>query len=215
MDLKTLCEKYSPYDHRSRLEKVFRDFDRVLVTSSFGTTSAILLHHLQQVQPEHPVVFIDTKFHFGETHRYKNTLSEQLGLNVLSIVPNRNENQFTEMDYTWAYQPDDCCYVNKVRPIDNLKKTHDVWISGMIGGASNTRKDLPIFREKDGIIRFYPFIDMTEEDAYYYRIVNELPTHPLEGKGYHSVGCTHCTRPGAGREGRWTGFKKTECGLHF
>ena len=96
MDTKTLCEKYSPYDHRKRLETLFEDFDRVLITSSFGTTSAILLHLLQQVQPEHPVVFIDTKFHFNETHRYKNILSEQLDLNVLSIVPKSNENQFTQ-----------------------------------------------------------------------------------------------------------------------
>ena len=215
MDLKTLCEKYSPYDHRTRLEKVFSDFDRVLVTSSFGTTSGILLHHLHKVQPEHPVIFIDTRFHFNETIRYKNMLSEQLNLNVLSIVPKPNENLFTEMDYTWTHQPDSCCFVNKIRPIDGLKKTHDLWISGMIGGMDRTRKDLPIFREKDGIVRFYPFIDMTEEDAYFYRIVNELPTHPLNEKGYSSVGCTHCTQPGTGREGRWAGFKKTECGLHI
>lgn len=213
MELKTLCERYSPYDHRKRLETLFDEFDRVLVTTSFGATSATLLHLLQKVKPGHPVYFVDTKYHFRETLEYRQKLMSKLKLNIQSVVPKPNENFFTQLDYTWSYQPDACCYVNKVQPLEDLKASHDVWISGMVGGSQN-RKNLPIFQMKGNILRFYPLIDMTEEEAYYYRMVYDLPEHPLQSKGYASIGCTHCTRPGEGRSGRWTGFNKTECGLH-
>lgn len=214
-NLKTLCENYSPYDHRKRLEELFRDFDRVLITSSFGTTSAILLHLLHQVKPDHPVHFIDTKYHFAETHLYKRDLTRKWGLNVVPVYPKKNENRFTRMDYTWTYEPDSCCEMNKVQPLEGLKKEHDVWVSGMLGSGNSFRETLPMFREEKDIIRFYPLIDMSPEEAAGYRIIHELPEHPLESKGYGSVGCEQCTLRGEGRDGRWIGFNKGECGLHL
>ncbi|MEL7533532.1 MAG: phosphoadenylyl-sulfate reductase [Bacteroidota bacterium] len=214
MDTKTLCADYAPYDHRERLEKLFRDFDRVLITSSFGTTSAILLHFLHQVRPDHPVHFIDTGYHFLETHQYRETLSQEWGLNVVTVRPKANEHNFTRLDYTWTYQPDSCCFVNKVSPVEKLKESHDVWISGMIRGTSANRKNVPLFKESNGIMRFYPLADMDPEEAQYYNYMHELPDHPLKDRGYGSVGCTHCTQAGEGRSGRWSGSVKTECGLH-
>ncbi|MDX2246409.1 MAG: phosphoadenylyl-sulfate reductase [Bacteroidia bacterium] len=214
MDLKTLCETYSPYNHRERMNAIFRDFDRVLITSSFGATSATFLHLLHKTRPEHPVYFIDTKYHFTETIKYKHELEKMLKLDIRAVAPKSNENAYTQMDYTWSYEPDACCYVNKVLPVEALTASHDVWVSGMIG-ASETRRNQPLFQMKGGILRFYPLIDMTEEEAHYYRIAYDLPEHPLESEGYSSIGCTHCTKPGASRSGRWAGFNKTECGLHL
>ena len=214
MDIKTLCEQYSPYDYRERLVRLFREFDRVLVTSSFGTSSVILLHHLKEICPGHPIHFIDTRYHFEETYAYVEQLRQAWNLNVMAVQPRKNENLFTQFDYTWTYHPDRCCFVNKVMPLQNLKESHDVWISGMIGGTTDFRKNLPLFKADDTILRFYPFADMQAQEAEWYRLIHELPEHPLQAEGYGSVGCTHCTAKGEGREGRWAGKGKTECGLH-
>lgn len=215
MNTKTLCADYAPYDHRERLEMLFRDFDRVLVTSSFGTTSAILLHFLHQVRPDHRIYFIDTRYHFDATHAYKQTLVDRWNLNVQHLAPGFNAHAYTKMDYTWTYDPDVCCFVNKVEPLNELKSSHDVWISGMIGGGNSMRKNLTPFKDDGKILRFYPFYDMSLEEAEITKIIYELPEHPMKNEGYDSIGCTHCTIKGDGREGRWAGMTKTECGLHF
>lgn len=214
MDIEALNTKYAAYDHRQRLEAIFQDFDRVLITSSFGTTAVILLHYISKVKPEHPVHFIDTTYHFEETHQFRRALTDRWNLNVLQVLPPKIENKYTLLTWSWTYAPDDCCEVNKVYPMEGLKNKHDVWISGMIGGTNANRKEMPIFKHDGQIMRFYPFIDMTPEEADWYKIANDLPPHPMEAEGYGSIGCTHCTKKGAGREGRWSGTGKTECGLH-
>lgn len=215
MNIKTLCESYSPYGPSERLEKLFGEFDRVLVTSSFGTTSAILLHMLHKVNPDFPVHFIDTGYHFEETYQYKKDLANQWDLNVIDVRPKVNENMFTKTNFTWAHHPDSCCYVNKVLPVQELKTSHNIWISGMLGGSTELRQNMPLFKWDGQILRFYPLINMTEQEAEWYKIIHELPSHPLEAKGYASVGCQNCTVKGTGRNGRWAGSGKKECGLHI
>ncbi|MDX1909609.1 MAG: phosphoadenylyl-sulfate reductase [Bacteroidia bacterium] len=214
MNIKSLCDKYAPLSQRERMEAVFQDFDRVLITTSFGTTSTVLLQVLHQVKPDHPVYFVDTGYHFKETHQYAAAIQEKWKLNIVRIGPKPNEHNFTRMDYTWLHDPDTCCFINKVMPLEKLKETHEVWISGMLGGTTAYRDPGTVFKMGKDILRFYPFIDMTPEEARWHRLVQELPEHPLEAKGYDSIGCTHCTRRGEGRSGRWVGFNKTECGLH-
>ncbi len=215
MKLKTLCETYSPYDHRKRLEAIFRDFDRVLITSSFGTTSAILLHLLHKVRPDVTVHMIDTGYLFPETLAYRETLRNQFNLDIVEVKPKENEHHFTRLDYTWAHHPDLCCHFNKVEPMQRLKEDYDIWISGMLGKTNNYRSTMNLFKQDRDLIRFYPLIDMTYDEAKAYQNVYDLPVHPLESKGYGSVGCTHCTIKGRGRSGRWAGMEKTECGLHI
>jgi phosphoadenosine phosphosulfate reductase len=84
-----------------------------------------------------------------------------------------------------------------------------------MGSQNEHRSGLNIFELKNGIIKFYPIIDVTEEKANDYIRVNHLPVHPLVTQGYHSVGCVHCTVAGRSREGRWINKSKTECGLHL
>jgi phosphoadenosine phosphosulfate reductase len=214
MDIQHLTERYARLSHRERLEAIFEDFERVLVTSSFGTTSAILLHHLARVRPGHPVYFIDTQYHFKETYAYAEELSRRWGLNVVPVQPKFNEHAYTRLDYTWAHDPDLCCSLNKIMPLEPLKEQHQVWVSGMLGDGNELRRSQKLFKQEGALLRFYPFFDMNEQEGYWYRVANELPDHPLEARGYGSIGCTHCTRRGTGRSGRWAGFSKTECGLH-
>jgi len=214
MNLAALCERYQGLSYQQRLAQLFRDFDRVLVTSSFGITSAVLLDMLRQVQPGHPIHFIDTHYLFPETHAYREELTRRWNLNVVSVKPSYNAHLYTRMDYTWSHQPDACCYVNKVAPLARLKAAHDVWVSGLIGGLSEGRKRRQVFEWDGQMYRFYPLADMSAEEVEVYRLVSELPAHPLESQGYGSVGCRQCTQKGQGRRGRWAGKDKTECGLH-
>ncbi len=212
--LAELSAKYKPLEAKERIRAIFSDFDRVLITSSFGTTAAVMLHMLKEVKPGAEVHFIDTKYHFKETYEYARQLCADWNLSLVLVNPPKNEHSFTEFDYTWLHEPDACCHVNKVLPLEELKQQFDVWVSGMFAGTSATRQALPFFKQDPEILRFYPFADMTEEEANWYRIIYEIPSHPLEKKGYSSIGCEHCTRPGEGRSGRWAGTGKVECGLH-
>jgi phosphoadenosine phosphosulfate reductase len=214
MNLKTLCEKYSHVHRGQRMVEIFRDFDRVLVTSSFGINSAIFLHLLHKTNPGHPVYFVDTGFHFRETHRFKDLLVQQWGLNVITVQPEPESHALTRIMQTWSNDPDRCCSVNKVQPVNKLKRSFDLWVSGLTGFSGDKRNGKPMFREEGGLVRFYPLIDMDADEARWYSLIHQIPEHPLRARGYGSVGCRHCTAKGEGREGRWAGHNKTECGLH-
>lgn len=216
MDVNNLNNSYQYLSPLMRFEKLFDSYDhnKILVTSSFGTTSAVLLHHVQKVSPGHIIHFIDTGFHFKETEEYIDKLSSiyELTIRRLSAAPNRHV--FTKNNQTYQLNPDLCCHINKVMPVDELKEKHSIWISGVLRFQNATRKDLPVFQQTRNIVKFHPILDMTEKEVALYSFVNGLPEHPLLAKGYQSVGCMHCTSRGIGRHGRWAGTEKVECGLH-
>lgn len=213
-DIKTLNEKYAALSPLDRVYELYRDFGSILVTSSFGTTSAILLKLLSDVNPNQTIHFIDTTFIFRETLKYKNQLTDLLGLQVENVKPDAYLNQYTRTRKTWETDTDTCCAVNKLSPIEQIKGNHVVWVSGLMGWQSDARKEKEVFEQKNGILKFHPIIDVSEQEADLFMYVNELPEHPLKDLGFDSVGCTHCTKKGAHREGRWAGNVKTECGLH-
>lgn len=216
LNLKYLNEKYRLLSPIERIVQFYKDFrqEDILVTSSFGTSSAILLHHISQVNPTQDIHFIDTTYLFKETHDYKNQLKEKLGLNIISILPEQWKSDFTTKDITWEKDPNLCCSVNKVEPFDEVKKGFKVWVSGLMAYQTPFRKGLEIF-EKDGdIIKFYPIVDVQPYFVRGYFSKYDLPQHPLLAKGYASVGCSHCTDKGENRSGRWINAAKTECGLH-
>ena len=216
MNTQKLSESYQPLSFQERLERLFREFpnDKILVTSSFGTTSMALLHLLSKVKPGHPVHFIDTSYHFKETLEYRDKLVEQLGLKVVEVRAEAKKNKFTKENQTWRFNQDLCCFINKVEPLDKIKPNYQVWISGLLGFQNIHRKNMNVFEQKDDILKFHPLIDMSKEDLNLYRQLFELPTHQLLHQGYDSVGCTHCTKKGIGRSGRWIDIDKSECGLH-
>ncbi len=199
----------------ARVAQVFNSFEKVLVTSSFGTTSAVLLHLVSRINPGYPIYFIDTGYHFDETLTYKKRLTRLLDLNVIDIHPDKERHKITEEKQLWSQDADKCCQINKVEPIEEVKAKHDVWMSGLIGFQNDHRNTLQIVDEKDEILKFYPLIDWNSSLVEEYIVGHGLPQHPLKEQGYHSVGCTHCTVPGVGRNGRWNDQSKTECGLHI
>jgi phosphoadenosine phosphosulfate reductase len=108
-----------------------------------------------------------------------------------------------------------CCSINKVEPLEGLKKLYSVWVSGLMEWQTNHRSSLDIFEQRNDILKFYPLLDISRKERDNFIKDHHLPFHPLISKGYYSIGCTHCTLPGKGREGRWNNNPKTECGLHL
>ncbi|MCR9131075.1 MAG: phosphoadenylyl-sulfate reductase [bacterium] len=199
----------------ARLAYILNKFqDKALVTTSFGTTSALLLHFLSRVRPGFPIHFIDTGYLFEETIAYKEELTRLLDLNVITHRPALKEHEATLVSKLWESDPDACCATNKVAPLEKVKNEHNVWISGLLSYQNGFRSGLDIFQKRSDIFRFYPLIDWTQAQVDDYFDYFGLPKHPLEPLGFSSIGCTHCTVAGDGRSGRWSSSGKTECGLH-
>ncbi|WP_417874938.1 phosphoadenylyl-sulfate reductase [Xanthomarina gelatinilytica] len=215
--IKTLNNKYKPLSATNRIKELYKDFDvkDVMLTSSFAATSAFLLKLFSEVNTNQKVFFIDTGYHFEETLKYKEKLEQLYNLNVTSITAIKEEHEFTTKDETWKKNPDFCCSINKVRPLETIKKQYKVWVSGLMEWQSDHRASLDIFEMRGEILKFYPLLDITKEQRDAYIEKHQLPFHPLVAKGYHSIGCSHCTVPGEDRSGRWNNNPKTECGLHL
>ena len=214
-DLNYLNEKYKKLSPVERIKEIYNDFDDILLSSSFGTTAVFQLYLFYKAGVNQPVHFIDTTYHFKETLDYKEKLTNLFALNVINITPDKEQNKFSKSGELWRYDPDQCCQINKVEPFEKIRDQYEVWISGLMSWQSSHREKLNIFEEKKGVIKFYPILDVTEEESLKVIEENNLPMHPLKASGYESIGCVHCTLKGKKRKGRWAQTVKTECGLHL
>ena len=212
-----LNKKYRSLNVHDRIEELYHDFDvsDIMLTSSFAATSAMLLKFFSDVNKDQLIYFIDTGYHFKETLIYKEYLTKLYDLNVLDVTAEEWKHTFTTEDKTWTKDPDLCCSINKVQPLESIKEKYTVWVSGLMRWQSDNRSSLDIFEERNGMIKFYPLLDVTQDERESFIKDHHLPFHPLISKGYFSIGCEHCTVPGKGREGRWNNSPKTECGLHL
>lgn len=190
-------------------------------TTSFGLTSVVLINLISQTNLDIPVVFVDTGFHFCETiDYYKTIISRYQKLNFIQLSPNLNKKNFLEIHGGNIYNkdPDFCCNINKVNPLNNYleRKGIKIWYAAVRKSQSAFRKTLNE-REKirENLTKVHPLLFWTESDIDRYIIANSLPSHPLQIQGYESIGCHPCTKIGRNRTGRWQKLKKTECGLHF
>ena len=216
-EIAKLNEKYEAFSPKKRIEELYKDFQstEIMLTSSFAATSAFLLKLFSDVNNQQKIYFIDTGYHFKETLIYKEYLIKLYDLNVENVTAEQWKHDFTTKDTTWKKDPELCCSINKVEPLEELKKQYTVWVSGLMAWQSDHRSSLNIFEERNGILKFYPLLDISREDRDDFIKDHHLPFHPLISKGYLSIGCEHCTVPGKGRDGRWNNSPKTECGLHL
>ena len=212
-----LNKKYRSLNVHDRIEELYHDFEvsDIMLTSSFAATSAMLLKFFSDVNKDQLIYFIDTGYHFKETLIYKDYLTKLYDLNVLDVTAEEWKHTFTTEDKTWTKDPDLCCSINKVQPLESIKEKYTVWVSGLMRWQSDNRSSLDIFEERNGMIKFYPLLDVTQDERESFIKDHHLPFHPLISKGYFSIGCEHCTVPGKDREGRWNNSPKTECGLHL
>ena len=195
----------------------------IALVSSFGAESAALLHLVSQIDSSVPVLFLDTGKHFPETLAYRDELTERLGLNRVDLYPELDAlSARDETGLRWSYDPDGCCELRKVRPLEKALARYDASLTGRKAFQSSTRANLPRFEvdtsDAQGRLKVNPLIDWKAEDISAYMSVHELPRHPLVERGFPSIGCSPCTRavaPGEDpRAGRWSGWDKVECGIH-
>lgn len=216
-EITALNKKYQSLSVEERVTQLYADFSEkeVMLTSSFAATSALLLSIFASTKPSQKIYFIDTGYHFEETLEYKDQLTSLYGLHVVSVGALEEEHAFTSANKTWQSDPERCCAINKVKPLELIKCRFTVWVSGLMRWQSDHRASLDIFEERGGILKFYPLLDVSPEQRDKYIKEHDYPFHPLIAKGYHSIGCKHCTVPGDDRSGRWNNSPKTECGLHL
>lgn len=223
-DIIRLNNFYRGADTAELLKAVLREkiAGDVALVSSFGAESAVLLDLVAGVDPAAAIFFLDTGKHFPETLAYRDLLIERLGLtNLVTLHPDAGEIAVRDdKGLRWSFDPDGCCDLRKVRPLEVALAPFDATISGRKAFQSSTRANLPMFELESatGRIKVNPLARWTVADIAAHMDARALPPHPLVAQGYPSIGCAPCTskvQPGEDpRAGRWRGWDKTECGLH-
>jgi phosphoadenosine phosphosulfate reductase len=199
--------------------------ERTAIASAFQVEGTCIIHMGVQVQPDVPILFLETGFHFAETLAFKQRLAEQLGLNVVDLIGDHTVESQAEAYGERLYErnPDLCCELNKVIPFNRALRKLDGWLTAMRRDSAWTRRNTPIVDQYElepgkQIVKVNPIANWTRRDAWAYLKEHRLPHNPLYELGYASIGCAPCTRmvfPGEDeRAGRWSGVGKTECGIH-
>lgn len=217
--LQALCARHAGVEALRRA--ITQDFPgRIAVVSSFGAESAVLLALVAEIDPATPVLFVDTKQHFPETLAYRDELVRSLGLlDVRSVGPSAAELEDADPPgELWRYDPDACCRLRKVTPLERALAPFAAWVTGRKRHQTLTRSALAVTEFVDGKTKINPLAAWTAEDIEAEMVLRDLPRHALATAGYPSIGCATCTRAVASgedpRSGRWFGTGKVECGIH-
>jgi phosphoadenosine phosphosulfate reductase len=205
----------------SNLETYRKKGLKLFATSSFQTHSIPLLHILSERAPDIPVYYMNTGFLFPKTLRFKDELQARFQLNFVGLeseIPKSNQRDGFGNFY-FTSEPDYCCHLNKIQPLEPILAMHDVWINGIRADQNANRRNMQVEQEaKHGSLRYHPMLNWTSKMIWEYRKAHDLPEHPMEKEGYLSIGCEPCTNKYLEtqneRDGRWRGLKKDECGLH-
>ncbi len=190
---------------------------RLALACSFQKEESVLLDMLLTREPRARVFALDTHVLFPETYTLWRELERRYGIEIdVFEGPSLGRQAAIHGDALWERNPELCCSIRKVAPLGRALTGLDGWISGVRRDQSPTRAGTPKlgWDERHELWKASPLADWTDDDVWTYVREHELPVNPLHERGYASIGCTHCTRPGSGRDGRWVGTDKTECGLH-
>jgi len=220
----TLTHRYAGLPGEELLRPMIEDefSGRLAVVSSFGAESAVLLMLVAAVDPAVPVIFIETGKHFPETLDYRDRLVDRLGLrDVRAVEPApRDLHAADAAGDLWQRNPDHCCRVRKVLPLQRALNGFEAWITGRKRFTGGERAGLQAIEAVDGRVKINPLAAWPAARIAAAFKEADLPRHPLVARGYLSIGCAPCTgrldgRSDAVRSGRWAGTGKTECGIHW
>ena len=184
---------------------------------SFQKEEAVLLDMLLSIEPAARVFALDTHVLFPETYDVWRAVEKRYGIEVeVYEGPSLGRQAAVHGDGLWATNPTLCCAIRKVEPLGRALSGLEGWITGVRREQSPTRAGVPKigWDDRHELWKATPLADWSGGDVWAYVHDRELPFNQLHDRGYASIGCTHCTLPGEGREGRWAGDGKTECGLH-
>lgn len=195
---------------------------RLAMVSSFGAESVVLLHLLSRVDPNVPVLFLDTEMLFPETLAYQADVAETLGLkDVRRLSADETVLRLADPSGTLhKAQPDDCCRLRKTLPLEGALVGFEASVTGRKRHQTADRAAMKLVEiDHAGRFRYNPLASWTVADMADHMDRYDLPRHPLVAHGYASIGCAPCTtpvKPGEDpRSGRWRGTEKSECGIHF
>jgi phosphoadenosine phosphosulfate reductase len=181
------------------------EHEQLVFLCSFQKEESVILDELLAAAPHARVVTIDTGVLFPETLRTWRAFEERFGVRV----------EVEDATGPWT-GPEHCCGDAKVAALERALSGADAWITGIRREQAATRANAQFveFDDKRSMWKYNPLADWTERDLWKRIHERDLPYHPLHDQGYASIGCAPCTQPGTGRDGRWAGTDKVECGLH-
>lgn len=194
------------------------------VTCSFQAEDMAVLLMVREVQPDVPVLFLETGYHFDEVYKYRDEMTARYKLNLVNVSPIQSvAEQEAKFGLLFQSQPDQCCKMRKVGPLFGALERYNIWFTGLRRVQSPTRANLQVFDEfplpsGKKLAKVSPLASWTDKDVWGFAKANDIPLLPLYDAGYTSIGCAPCTAlpgdPGNARSGRWAG-RKLECGIHI
>lgn len=195
---------------------------RIVLTCSWQQQSSVLVHMVARLGLPVRVVELDTGLLFPETYATRDALVARYGVEVERIEPRRSiEEQAADVGPAlWERDPDRCCALRKVEPLERALAGMDAWVTGIrrVQAATRAAARKVELDARRGVVKVQPLVDWDDERVRGYLYAHDVPYNPLHDRGYPSIGCVPCTRPVAEgedrRAGRWAGTGKTECGLH-
>jgi phosphoadenosine phosphosulfate reductase len=193
------------------------------LATGFGAEGVTLMHMVSQLAPETTVFYLDTELLFPETYELRDQLAERLGLTFTRVATRLTLDEQARQygDALWARDPNQCCHLRKVQPLREYLLFKDAWITAIRRDQTTARAKAGLVEwdSANGLVKLNPLAGWTKADVWAYLHIHELPYNRLHDRGYKSIGCWPCTRavaPGEDdRAGRWSGFGKTECGIHL
>lgn len=198
--------------------------EEIVYASSFGAEAIVLIDLIQQIKPDAQIVFLDTGLHFPETYEVIDQIEARFpSLHIERKQPALSLGEQAEQlgAALWLRDPNQCCSIRKVMPLQETLAQKKAWISGLRREQSPTRANTQFINRDDKFknVKICPLIYWTWEDVWAYIRERDLPYNTLHDHHYPSIGCSPCTQPavtdGDSRQGRWMGSGKTECGLHI
>jgi phosphoadenosine phosphosulfate reductase len=209
---------------RQVLEWAYEKFQgRVAIATGFGAEGAALIDIAAKINPDPNVFFLDTDFLFPETYDLRRRIEERYGIRIRAFRPalRPEEQEATYGASLWSRDPDLCCRIRKVEPLERALEGLDGWITAIRRDQTAERRSARVVEwdARRRLVKINPLVAWAKGDVWNYIAENDVPYNPLHDQGYPSIGCTHCTRAVRDgeddRAGRWSGYVKKECGLHY
>lgn len=192
------------------------------LTVACSMADAVLPHVVAEKAPGVDVLFLDTGYHFSDTLVERQLVAETLDVNIVDVTPKLSVAE-QDAEYgkdLFSRDPAACCRMRKVEPLRAALGEYEAWVTGVRRDEGPTRANAPVVSWDDafGLVKINPLVTWSLEDLLRYSTEHSLPVNLLVTNGYPSIGCEPCTQAVAegedARAGRWSGFAKTECGLH-
>ena len=191
---------------------------RAVFATSFQKTSSVIVDIAHRFDPAARFFYLDTEVLFDESYATRDALEKRYGITFERYAGiSLSEQERLHGANLWARHPDACCGIRKVEPMKEALTGARCWVAGLRRSDSQARSKTPKFAwdKRFGLWKLNPLVDWTETQLWNHIRENNVPYNELHDQGYPSIGCTHCTSPAiGGRDGRWAGTDKTECGIN-